>query len=168
MKKRSGRSRVSNSAMAITSLLLRVVFRRLSTITGCFENEAACACTHRTDCSYRRKIALVTYGEEPRNSSTRSSDIIISDKTKCDIQIKMFLHFLINIVEDIHGRQLMHVKCIECDLLLATRCDIPVSYGLYWFLVAAKYAKNWKREALFTKGHEKLVFHAICIFQTEG
>lgn len=31
----SGRSRVSNSAMAITSLLLlRVVFRRLSTITG--------------------------------------------------------------------------------------------------------------------------------------
>jgi len=89
---------------------------------------------------------LRTYGEEPRNSNTRSSDIIISDKTKCDIQIEMFLHFLINTVEDIHGRQLMHVKCIECDLLSATRCDIPVSYGLYWFLAAAKYAKNWKRE----------------------
>lgn len=40
MKKLSSRSRVSNSAMAITSLLLRVVFRRLSTITGCFESEA--------------------------------------------------------------------------------------------------------------------------------
>lgn len=50
MKKLSGRSRVSNSAMAITSLLLRVVFRRLSTITGCFESERERARAHERDC----------------------------------------------------------------------------------------------------------------------
>lgn len=103
MKKRSGRSRVSNSAMAITSLLLRVVFRRLSTITGCFENEAACPCARaraRTERIVRifdrRGIALVTepYGEEPPSPSTKSpSDVVIGDETRCDVRVETFLHF---------------------------------------------------------------------------
>lgn len=83
MKKRSSRSRVSNSAITITGLLLRVVFRRLSTITGCFESEVVCACTKGIVRVF--DYGVIRYGHMMRNreklSDTTSflSEIIVGN-----------------------------------------------------------------------------------------
>lgn len=103
MKKRSGRSRVSNSAMAITSLLLRVFglskakynYRLLREAWSSMPARAR-ARAWRTDCSYLRSPRnCACYGCTPWRAAKSKHEIVLVWLTarKCDVRVEMFLLF---------------------------------------------------------------------------
>lgn len=82
---------------------------------------------------------LRTYSEKPQSPSTRSSDVIIGNKMRSpgrDTFLRSFLYFLIKIVEDIRGRQLMRGREMHWIFFRpATRCDLKRHTGFALFVL---------------------------------